>query len=393
MFLRLIILCAGALCLLTSVHLQAETRDWTNSEGRTITATLIEVSGEKVVLEMKGNHFEVPTMSLSPDDQAFIREWEKSASMETALDQEVEANWDGDWPKLVSADVSQDIEVISEDEEANDYRYASDHYLFISDVKLNTSLVKRFSLLFEATNQFCRELPLGMVKPFRQQRHEIHLFENYGTYTAKGGPDGSAGVYVSRGGEGNILVPLTSLGVKKVGSNFSVDYDKENTTLSHEIAHQLTDYEYYAPGARGWFTEGMAEYIAHSGYRSGKFNVNDLQKLKDYVTAFGEDGMRGRNLGDEIKSPRLKDFFEQSYESFTDNSNFNYGLGALVVYYFFHMDGEKDAANIRNFLKGLKYGKEGDEMYVPLLAGRSWEEMEDDITKGWRARGVRIEFR
>lgn len=390
---RSLLLGLGLLTSFLTLQTQAETRDWTNSEGRTITATLIEVSGENVVLEMNGNNFEVPAASLSAADQEFISEWEKSAPMETASDSDIEPNWDGEWPKIVSADVSQDIEVISENESKGEYIYASDHYEFICDVKLNTSLVKRFSLLFEATNQFCRELPLGMVKPFRQQRHKIYLFEEYGSYTAKGGPDGSAGVYISRGGEGDILVPLTSLGVKKVGSNFSVDYDKENTTLSHEIAHQLTDYEYYAPGSRGWFTEGMAEYIALSGYRSGKFNVNDLQKLKDWVTAFGDDGLRGRNLGDEIKSPRLKEFFEQSYESFTGNSNFNYGMGALVVYYYFHMDGEKDAANIKNFLKGLKEGKEGDEMYVPLLAGRSWEEMEDDITKGWRSRGVRIEFR
>lgn len=390
---RLSFLCSGFVLLCFTFSARAETRDWTNSAGRTITAKLIEVSGENVVLEMNGNNFEVPTASLSPGDQEFISEWEKSAPMETASDDEVEPNWDGEWPKIASADVSQDIEVISENESKSEYIYASDHYEFICDVKLNTSLVKRFSLLFEATNQFCRELPLGMVKPFREQRHKIKLYETYGSYTAAGGPDGSAGVYISRGGEGDILVPLTSLGVKKVGSNFSVDYDKENTTLSHEITHQLTDYEYYAPGSRGWFTEGLAEYIALSGYRSGKFNVNDLQKLKDWVTAFGDDGLRGRNLGDEIRSPRLQEFFEQSYESFVGNSNFNYGMGALVVYYYFHMDEEKDAANIKNFLKGLKEGKTGEEMFVPLLAGRSWEEMEDAITKGWRSRGVRIEFR
>ncbi|MEM7602447.1 MAG: SHD1 domain-containing protein [Verrucomicrobiota bacterium] len=379
--------------MFSSSFVFGETRDWTNSSGKTITAELIEVSGDKVVLKMNGKNFEVPKMSLSSPDQEFIEEWNKSAPMETGADSEIEPNWDGEWPKLVSADISQEIEVISENEEASEYIYASPHYEFICDVKLNTSVVKRFSLLFEATNQFCRELPIGMIKPFREERHKIHLFEHYGGYVEKGGPEGSAGVYISRGGEGDILVPLTSLGVKKVGSNFSVDYDKENTTLSHEIAHQLTDWEYYAPGSRGWFTEGMAEYIAQSGYRSGKFNVNDLQKLKDYVTAFGEDGRRGRNLGDEIKSPRLKDFFQQTYESFTARSNFNYGMGALVVYYFFHMDGEKDAANIKNFLKGLKDGAEGDAMYEPLLAGRTWEEMEDAVTKGWRSRGVRIEFR
>lgn len=371
----------------------AEVRSWTNDQGRVIEAELIDVNGESAVLNMNGRNFDVPISSLSSEDQSFIEGWVKEAPTDAAGDSGVEPNWDGPWPKTISVDVSQEIEVIKEDEEADEYIYASEHYEFICDVKLNTSVVRRLSLLFEATNQFCRELPLGMVKPFRKERHKIHLFETQYSYYAKGGPQGSAGVYISRGGEGDILVPLTSMGVKKVGSNYSVDYDKENSTLSHEIAHQVTDYEYYAPGSRGWFTEGLAEYIAQSGYRSGKFNVNDLSKLKEYVTAYGENNSGGRALGEEFSAPDLKEHMMQDYGSFVANSNFNYGFSALLVYYFFHMDGEKDAANIKAFLKELKKGNKPPEAYDALLAGRSWDEMEEDITKGWRGRGIRIHFR
>jgi len=232
------------LILTVTIPLSAEERSWTNSGGKTIVATLVEIAGESAVLQMNGNNFEVPIATLSPTDQEFIRNWKKSDMTDPSKDGEIKANWDSPWPKLVSIDIDQEIEVLKEDEAAKEYIYASPHYEFICDVKLNTSLVKRFSLLFEATNQVCRELPLGMVKPFRQERHKIHLFETREAYISKGGPPDSAGVYISRGGEGDILIPLTSLGVKKVGSNYSVDYDKENTTLSHEIAHQLTDVEW-----------------------------------------------------------------------------------------------------------------------------------------------------
>ena len=57
------------------------------------------------------------------------------------------------------------------------------------------------------------------------------------------------------------------------------------------------------------------------------------------------------------------------------------------------MDGNKDATNIKAFLKGLKEGKKSPDMFEPLLAGRSWDQMEEDITKGWRARGIKINFR
>ncbi len=367
-------------------------RDWTNSTGKMIRAELVEVQGDKAVLRMGGKDFPVPVASLSPEDRQFIATWEKGAPADLSADAAVKPNWDGAWPSLVSADVNQPIEVLKEDEAAGEYVYASPHYEFICDVKLNTSVVKRFSLLFEATNQVCRELPLGMVKPFRESRHKIHLFETEQAYFAKGGPEGSAGVYISRDGEGDILVPLTSLGVKKVGSNYSVDYDKENTTLSHEITHQLTDAVYFSEGSRGWFTEGLAEYVANSGYRSGKFDIDDLGKLKAQVTAYGEDGRGGRALGENIFAPDLQAFFTQDYGAFVANANLNYGLAALVVYYFFHMDGNKDAANVKAFLKALKEGKPATEAYEGLLAGRAWDQMEADITQGWRSRGVKITF-
>jgi hypothetical protein len=372
--------------------LHATERSWTNSAGKTIVATLVEIAGDKAVLQMAGKNFEVPVASLSAEDRKFIEEWKKGDMTDSSGDASVKPNWDAPWPALVSVDIDQTIEVIKEDEAAKEYIYASPRYEFICDVKLNTSVVKRFSLLFEATNQVCRELPLGMVKPFRKERHKIHLFETREAYIAKGGPPESAGVYISRGGEGDILVPLTSLGVKKVGSNYSVDYDKENTTLSHEITHQLTDAEYYAAGSRGWFTEGLAEYIANSGYRSGKFDIDDLGKLKARVTAYGEDGNGGRALGEEIIAPDLQQFFTQDYDSFLANAQLSYGLAALIVYYYFHMDGDKDAANIKAFLKALKEEKTPPQLFEPLLAGRTWEEMEAAITQGWRSRGVRITF-
>lgn len=381
-----------AAILFAPIFPDAAERSWTNGAGKTIVAELVEVKGDKAVLRMGGQNFEVPVASLSPADQSFLAEWKKGVPADLSADDARDPNWDRAWPSLVSVDIDQAIEVIKEDEAAKEYIYASPHYEFICDVKLNTSVVKRFSLLFEATNQVCRELPLGMVKPFRESRHRIHLFETEQGYNEKGGPPGSAGVYISRGGEGDILVPLTSLGVKKVGSNYSVDYDKENTTLSHEITHQLTDAVYFAPGARGWFTEGLAEYVANSGYRSGKFDVDDLRKLVARVTAFGDDGRGGRNLGEEIAAPDLQAFFVQDYGAFVDNGNLNYGLAALVVYYYFHMDGDKDAANIKAFLKALKAEQTPPQLFEPLLAGRSWDEMEAAITQGWRSRGVKINF-
>ena len=207
-----------------------------------------------------------------------------------------------------------------------------------------------------------------------------------------GGIPGSAGVFISRGGNGVVMAPLTSLGVIKGKGGYRFDYDGSNKTLPHELAHQLTDVEYFTPGARGWFSEGLAEYIAVTPYRSGKFMVkSNLSEIKDYVTAYGEKGRGGRALGERFDAPDLREYMLQPYESFTQNGNFNYGLGLLLTYYFFHM--EDDRSNIIAFLKALKEGKRGQEAVDALLNGRSYDQLEQDVSKAWRSRGVRISFR
>jgi len=228
--------------------------------------------------------------------------------------------------------------------------------------------------------------------PGEKFRNKILLFETKGAYIQNGGPPQSAGVFIS--GKGIVMAPLMSVGVKKVGSSYMFDYKGSNKTLPHELTHQLTDGEYYASGARGWFSEGLAEYVATTPYRSGKFMVKtNLSAIKDYAIEYGKDGRGGRALGKKISAPDLKGYMLQPYSSFTSNANFNYGLGLLITYYYFHWDGEGDRANINAFLKALKEGKRGEEALNVLLNGRSWDEMEKAISKSWRSRGVRIEFR
>jgi len=94
---------------------------------------------------------------------------------------------------------------------------------------------------------------------------------------------------------------------------------------------------------------------------------------------------------EEINAPDLKEYMLQPYSSFTgNNGNFNYGFALLVTYYYFHM--EEDTSNINAFLKALKEGKRGEKALEVLLNGRSWDEMEAQITKAWRSRGVKITF-
>ena len=195
---------------------------------------------------------------------------------------------------------------------------------------------------------------------------------------------------------------MTSLGLKKLGSRFTLDRDKQNNTLPHEITHMFTDPCYFSVGARGWFSEGLAEYIAVTPYRGGNYSVKgNRSDLVEYVTGFGKDGSGGRALlainnsskkKEFIHVGPIKQFFLMGYDHFTANGNHNYGVAALLTYYFFHLEGKEDRTNITNFMKALQSGKTGEEALKALLNGRSYEELEEDIQKAWRTRGVKLKF-
>ena len=187
------------------------------------------------------------------------------------------------------------------------------------------------------------------------------------------------------------MIPLSSLGVKKVSSGYNFDYTKSNNTITHELVHQLTDFEYYQAGARGWFSEGIAEYCAATPYQSGQFSLTyNKRNFKEYVTASGIDGKSGWRLGTTINSHDLKFFMLQPYGSFVSDGPRNYGLGLLITYYFMNM--ESDRKNITAFMKALKNGEKGEQALEKLLNGRSFNELEKDISNAWKTAGVTINF-
>ena len=388
---KLVTLLLGCLLMLAPCELGA--RMFTDVDGSKIDATITKVEKDTVSLLVKadGKVYDSRLSIFRPNDRKYIRDWVRRQELEAAY------NFDDPWPTLINTDLDIEIEITEEDEQKKRFVYHSPNYEFICDVRLSKNVVKKFATLFEATREYCRMLPIATLKahvPGAQFRNKILLFESKASYVRNGGPPSSAGVFISRGRQGNgiVMVPLESLGLKKVGSGYMYDYKGENKVLPHELVHQLTDREYYRSGARGWFSEGLAEYVAVTPYRSGKFMVrSNLSAVKAYATEYGKKGKGGRALGDEIIAPSLKDYMLQPYSEFTANANFNYGLGLLITNYYFHM--EEDRSNITAFLRALKRGKQGEEALRVLLNGRSWDEMEEQITKAWRSRGVKITFR
>jgi hypothetical protein len=369
-------------------------RVWTDEQGRKIKASLVKVEDESAMLLMpSGKKIPYPIAKLSRNDQAFIEKFQlERVKVKEGEGAKPADNFDAPWPDRISYDGDPEIQTVKEDADAKTFIYESANYRYNCDVRLSNSVVKGFAVMFEATHQFVRELPLAISGGVKQEgKYQILLFETEQSYYSAGGPPGSAGVFI--GGKNIVMVPLTSLGVRPVGSGYMLDRDKSNKTLPHELVHQLTPDNYYSHGSVGWLTEGLAEYVAVTPYSYGNFNVKtNFKPIVEYVTSYGKKGDGGRAIGKEIKLGSLRNWMLQPYSSFTSRSQVNYGCGLLITNYFFHMDRNEDAARIKNFLKALNEGKDGEDALNVLLDGQTWEQLEEEIAKAYSRKGVDFTF-
>ncbi len=388
-------------------------RTWTNDQGKKIEADFVEANGEEVtiLLTKNGKKFSIPIASLSAADQAYVKEQqsktntqdeEKNADVKKAAASgkkrgrrtavAVSPNWDAPWPDRVEIDEAPEVKIVG-DPKNPPFTYQSPHYEFVCDVALKVSIVREFSKMFEATYKVMQTLPLSFDRARDAPEGEllkVFLFETREGYIKNGGPPQSGGVYMPR--TNVIMIPLTSLGVRKSGSQYAKKSGAENQTLAHEIVHQLQDRVYDKRGSLGWFTEGLAEYVSSSPYNSsGKFTFKgNLRDIAKSVMEYDYKKQVGSNLGKEITLKDLKSYMLQSYPSFTANGTFNYAMGMLITAYFIHMDDEGSRKNLVAFLKAMREGKEGEELLDTLLAGRTWEQLGKEISAGWRKYGMKL---
>ncbi|MDG2125494.1 MAG: hypothetical protein P8J87_17450 [Verrucomicrobiales bacterium] len=291
------------------------------------------------------------------------------------------------WPTSTAVENEFEVVVVTEDPDNRQFVYQTPHFQFECDAKLRTTVVREFGRIFEATLHALNQLPLGLeLAPPAEDHFKTRLFVERDSYFEAGGPPGSAGVFISRGGTGVVLIPLASLGVKKVGKGFSLTSDDAQHTLVHEITHQCM-WEWNRR-MKTWYVEGIAEYMAAAPYANGRFKFT----------------RPGRAMRDYLKS--YKGVWYEAYTMFGTGTMLamnsaqwgaggirSYASASIMAQYFHHADGEGDGAHIRAYLAALKAGTpEPQARATHLLRGRTLEELEKQITRAWRREDLKLEF-
>ncbi len=400
------IFCSLSISIALLSVLQAQTatpvmHTWTSTDGRKIEAVFVAVEGDGVKIRMaNGSTFTVPLARLSPEDQAFAKSQTSAAPANAATSAPSDTPAASKtWPRTVALEDKPVVTVVKEDVEKKEFIYRSPHYEFQCDSKLGANVVREFGRMFEATYLINSLLPLDF-KPEPEPLREFflaRLFTEKSTYMEEGGMQGSAGVY-SRGKKA-LMVPLSSLGVKLVGTRVSLEYgdDANNTVLIHEITHQMMNH--WLNKLPTWYIEGSAEYVSMLDYNSnGRFSLIGLnRRLQNFANR--------RNYAGGGKSYTMIDLEElMTIEGDRwaaalgkgGSANENYGSAGLLAYFFYHIDGKGDAANIIAFLRQVQNAKTNDEekaaVKTHLLRERSYAQLSDEVKKGLRKEGIDITF-
>jgi len=409
-----------------SLNAESVLRTWKDSKGKQYQASILGVNSQKVTLrDSRGVFFQLSRAQLSAEDQKYVSLWvkesrsqgkaqgnpfpstagvtgkkpkpqtrpkpvfTKKSSIVASPPQKRNKAYDLPWPKQVTLDINFPIEIGDADNVKKRWVYNSPNFEFISNVQLGHDVIRNFAWMFEATYVYCSQLPFNLERTQLQGQRKMrtYLFSTYSEYLRQGGIPGSAGLYST--GSDVILIPLQSLGVRKVGSKWRTSKAKGNQTLTHEITHQL----FRGPAnSAPWFIEGSAEYVSTIPFEGTRFLISHHQKaVRDYVMGRGRKGQGGWALGKSVKYPNLKYFMTTSYGGFQAiPAAYPYAL--MFFHYWAHMDGAGDGARLRSYVQALQEGQLEPEARKILLDGRTWEQLEKEFQLKWGRLSMRIEY-
>jgi hypothetical protein len=370
-------LLAITVCLLVPTRGQAgePTRAWTGLDGRRLDAVLVDADADTVLLRVPtGEEYRLELALLSEADTRYIARWRKSGA--NAI-----------WPSEAKAKASDAIVIVREDTAKREFVYRSEHFQFASDIRISKSVVLEFSRIFEATYAALSALPLGhRLQPPKGETHfRTRVFQTREEYYRGGGFPGSAGLYVGETGE--VLIPLSSLGVRVVGRRVVLNREIGNATLVHELVHQLAALD--QKNVPVWYREGIADYLASCPYRTGRFSFDaPARAVVDFL-----------RRPDGLLLPPLRDFLgfgrEEFYganEGLGEEARTHYAGALLLVTHFFHSDGSGDAARIKAYVKALAAGRPQNVALALLIDGRTPEDLEFEMQTAWQTVGLRVAF-
>jgi DNA-dependent RNA polymerase auxiliary subunit epsilon len=278
--------------------LAQQPREWTNMEGKKITAEYLGHREADVALKLSdGKIVFVPAIKLSTPDNAFLKENHK-------IYMPPWATW-SEASRMPIRAINVSEELIKE----GGAYYTTEHFRFHCDVNLGPTLMKDIATVFELTYHLHKNSPLGLLAAPDEKYFPARLLGKLTDYHQQGGPRNSAGVYMPK--EKVFLAPLELMGMESGTAGWKkVRREYDPSTIVHELSHMLThDILNNLPV---WVNEGYAEYICHIPIKNDAFQT-DKGPMREAIRDMFFDYHVKASTRNESKPPKFSNSDKSNY--------------------------------------------------------------------------------
>ncbi|MES2595414.1 MAG: hypothetical protein V4662_08770 [Verrucomicrobiota bacterium] len=373
-------------------------RTWTNQQGRTVKASLVEVSGAHVIIQLEnGTKTPIALATLSQSDQDYVKNLPQAPAGAAATPAAAGALA---WPKEPISVDPKTIEVKEgrQDEKARRYHYTAGSFEYICTAPLAGTVMSEVAADFVLVEKAFLALPWGFKpRPAQGDFFQIYLTETDEDYIALGGDDRSASM-TSR--DGKSLVRFRTLGLKKVGARYQYDArQKEPGQVTNMVAHVMLenhDRVFYP-----WSGLAVEQFTRNLAYQD-----NGTLKYTGLESALKKEIKFRASVNAAINLPRMLKYMRQSWlepaaGGVVQKQHEDRLDGQLLMYFFGYLEGDGSGTAWHRYCREVFSAPElernadnyarGEQLFKQLTGGRDDNRLTAEMTEKFKGIGIKLE--
>lgn len=373
-------------------------RLWTNQDGRSVTAELVQVSGPNVVVKLSnGAQSTIPISNLSKPDQDFIKNWQSRPS-ETAAAAPRKSSSDPSrsmtWPAgVITVDTkSISVTVGKQDPAGRQFHYQSGTFEFITTAPLAGSVMSEVASDFELIKTAFSRLPWAWEpQPKEGKFFQIYLTETDDDYIAMGGDDRSSAM----SNNGKTFIKFKALGLKKVGARYQYDARQKEPGRVASMTTRVMCSD-MRTRMSPWSASGLESFMRYIAYQD-----NGTIKFTDLDGVLKKELKVQAGYGVDPNVQRMLAHMRESWDN-RDTANVAKKLlerrldAMLLIYHFGYLDGDGTGAGLHRYFDkvfsqdNLSSADLAKQLLEELIAGRSDSQLGQEMVTKFDGIGIKL---
>lgn len=290
------------------------------------------------------------------------------------------------WPKKISPPAGAGKYSVTAG--AGRFVYQTKSHQIVTFKKHGHTLMTNFTRCLESVPLAIKKLPVPLYAPPKENKGQVLLAPDEGSYLDAGGAKNTAGFYDGR--SSRVIINWGQFRNDTVETR--VIQDPAFDLVIHELTH-LSMHELMWK-CDPWLTEGIAEYMAAAHTGRGDF---DFTRIEQAILKRVEKHTKfGANYSDVLSITDLVSLSSRAWLERTGNLEpwealKAYNCALLLTHYCFH-GGSERLESTRKHFEALHLVKSRRQQIPRLFSTKEATKIESAIAAYWRKRGLKITF-